>query len=265
MYLKIRSRHPSHEPLRNWLRLNRRVVFRLGSSTNVPNAIEINSANACMNSANKRTMKELFQQHNVITALWIFPQDVEQLTNWLNQNDLTNCKLIIKSLRGSRGRGLYLKQSGQEVINFFAEKGYGNYIVEKFYDYNREYRLHVSRDGCFYTCRKMLREDTPADRRWFRNDSNSNWIVEENPLFDKPTNWNIIEQECVKALNAVRLDLGACDVRVQSSTTKRGEVRANPAFIICEINSAPSFGEKTLIEYKKQIEKICADYLASAG
>jgi type I restriction enzyme S subunit len=35
---------------------------------------------------------------------------------------------------------------------------------------SREYRLHVTADGCFYACRKMLKAD--AEERWYKNDSN---------------------------------------------------------------------------------------------
>lgn len=263
-FIKIRSRHPSHSALRRTMRNRIPTVVRFGSATAMPREYyEINKIDACMNSANKREMKRLFAEHNVKTAIWCYPTTMEQLNEWITSNELTG-RIIIKSLRGSRGKGLYLKNNPNEVIEFFRQKSFGNYIVEKFYDYNREYRLHVSKNGCFYTCRKVLKSDTPADRRWFRNDSNSNWILEENELFDKPVNWQTIEQECVKALHAVGLDLGACDVRVQSAN--RGErIRENPDFIICEINSAPSFGEVTLTKYKNEIQRLCADYLDTLG
>lgn len=226
---------------------------------------EINSIDACMNSANKREMKRLFTENNIKTATWCFPQNTNELEQWITNNGFNRSRMVIKSLRGSRGRGLYLKNGYAEVTQFFAQKGFGGYIIEKFYDYNREYRLHISKNGCFYTCRKVLRSDTPTESRWFRNDSNSNWILEENPLFEKPINWRQIEEECVKALHAVGLDLGACDVRVQSATDSRERVRENPDFIICEINSAPSFGDVTLIKYKNEIEKLCVDYLDTLG
>lgn len=252
MFLKIKSRHPSHSILRKTIRVNQPTVFRLGSFTIMPdNYRQINTVDACMNSSNKAKMKQLFQENDVKTALWCFPRNSGELDRWrlLIVPD-NNSKVIVKSLRGSRGRGLYLMTAG-ELFNWFNAKGYGGHIIERYYNYNREYRLHVSRDGCFYTCRKMLRED--AQERWFRNDSNCVWILEENPQFNKPSNWDIIVEHCVKALNAVGLDLGACDVRVQSE-----QDRGTPDFIICEINSAPSFGELTSEKYKQQLERICA-------
>ena len=34
-----------------------------------------------------------------------------------------------------------------------------------------------------------------------------NWLSESNSNFDRPTNWDIITKECVKALNSVGLNL----------------------------------------------------------
>ena len=102
----------------------------------------------------------------------------------------------------------------------------------------------------------MLRETTPQNERWYRNDSNCNWIVEDNPLFDKPTNWQAIMDECVKALNAVGLDIGACDVKVQSAKKKDGTARQNPDYFVIEINSAPSLKERGLQKYLVQIPQI---------
>lgn len=252
-YLKIRSRHPSHDILRGKIKVGKRnMVFRLGSNTPMPGAIDINSADACMNSANKRVMKVRFTENQVKTAVWTFPQNVEEVNTFINQNELRDKKVIIKSLRGSRGRGLYLLENGSEAAAWFNQRGFGGHIIEKYYNYTKEYRLHVSKEGCFYTCRKMLK--TEAQERWYRNDSNCVWIMEENPMFEKPSNWAEIVEHCVKALNATELDLGACDVRVQSE--RIGRV---PEFIICEINSAPSFGDVTAEKYIQELTKIVAN------
>lgn len=110
------------------------------------------------------------------------------------------------------------------------------YIVEEFVNYTKEYRIHVSSLGrCFYTCRKMLKEEVAAEERWFRNSKNCVWMLEENPLFDKPSTWNLIVEDCLKALAALGLDTCAFDVKV----SKKGE------WTILEGNSAPSFGECT--------------------
>lgn len=274
---RIRSRHSSHDPLREQLpRLVTRSIVRLGSTTPTPvgkKFIEVNTVQAIKNSANKLLMKQCFQRGDVRTALWWrYNQTLETMPEqhsfFVGDTEETVMlpdvafPLVAKHVFGSRGTGNYLLKTPEDFVRWLPGKTLNNYIFEKFYSYNREYRLHVTSEGCFYTCRKLLREDTPADKRWFRNDSNCNWIVEENSSFDRPSNWDAIVAESVKALNAIGLDFGAVDVRVQSasrSTKKKGEqVRENPEFIIIEINSAPSFGEITLQRYLEVIPAIVA-------
>ena len=43
----------------------------------------------------------------------------------------------------------------------------------------REYRLHVTKFGCFYTCRKLVKNDAPEDT-WQKHDDVCNWVFEEN-------------------------------------------------------------------------------------
>ena len=148
---------------------------------------------------------------------------------------------------GSRGRGNTKHDNAQQLEAFIRGKDMSNYIFEKFYDYAREYRLHVSARGCFYTCRKMIKEGTPDKDRWFRNDSNSVWILEDNPQFNKPATWTQIERDCVQALNRIGLDFAAFDVKVAAKT---GD------WIIIESNSAPSFGDLTLGKYVREIPNI---------
>lgn len=263
----IRSRHPSHDVLREDLPRQRvRSVVRLGSTwaTDRQGRIEINRAEAVHISANKNRMKAAFIANHVMTSaywvrenmVWIFKNNTT-IPAPLESTDITNnLPVVAKSLRGSRGRGNTLIKNAEQLDGFIANHDVRNYIFEKFYNYSREYRLHVTKNGCFYTCRKMLRNETPDNQRWFRNDSNSVWILEDNPQFDKPTNWNAIVAESVKALLAVGLDIGAIDVRVQSASTDNGGRRENPKFIILETNSAPSFGEVTAQKYIAEIPKL---------
>ncbi len=253
--VQVRSRHPSH----SWLRHNIgllpfRSIVRLGSTTQIGDEvsiggrrIECNTIQSINTSASKLLMKQAFQKASVITAQW-----------WTYNNlpAKREYPIVIKHINGSRGEGNFLAKDEQEFNKIMQGKTPSNYIFEKFYNYTREYRLHVTKDGCFYTCRKMLKETTPKDKRWFRNDSNSVWVLEENPQFDKPTNWGTIVSECVKALKAVGLDIGAIDLKVQSAKTEKGKIRDNPEFIVIETNSAPSFGDITRQKYLQEIPKI---------
>lgn len=252
--IMVRSRHPSHRPLRTTLsRLPFRTVVRLGSTWAGDQAarIECNSAQSIRTSASKRLMKQAFAAANVATAQW--ENSHNNLTAFVTA---VGFPIVAKHIHGSRGTGNYLLKTQAELTAWMVGKTLENYIFEKFYDYTREYRLHVTRTGCFYTCRKMLKQGTPENQRWYRNDSNSAWMVEDNPLFDKPSNWNVIVAESVKALTAVGLDIGAIDVKVQSRTNSQGQVRTNPKFIILETNSAPSMKEIGLQKYQEAIPQI---------
>lgn len=259
--LQLKSRHPTHDPLRTQLPLLPfRSLLRLGSITEVTDGkvrVELNSVQAIKNSSNKLLMKRCFKDAGVKTAQWSDGSKDPEL-------DINNLEfpIIAKHIYGSRNRGNTLLKNLDELMVWNNNKTLSNYIFEKFYNYNREYRLHVTKDGCFYTCRKMLRSDTPEDKRWFRNDSNSNWIVETNEDFDKPVNWDKVVEESVKALVAVGLDVGAVDLRIQSSRSKDGNLREDPDFIVVEINSAPSFGSLTLDKYIQIIPKLLKDKYA---
>jgi glutathione synthase/RimK-type ligase-like ATP-grasp enzyme len=263
--LNVRSRHSSHRELKDaGIRLPFRSAVRLGSTWvgDGRPRIECNSVTAIKTSASKLLMKQAFDRDGIKTANWIhnsLGSDAE-FNAWFNVED--RFPIVAKHIHGSRGTGNYLLKTKEELTAWMANKNLANYIFEKFYNYNREYRLHVTADGCFYSCRKMLKQDTPEEKRWYRNDSNSVWITQYNDAgelkadFDQPVNWDKIVAESVKALKAVGLDIGAIDVRVQSTKKNNGTVREAPEFIILETNSAPSFGEITGIKYKEVIPQI---------
>jgi carbamoylphosphate synthase large subunit len=266
--IQIRSRHNTHAILREpgaLPLLPFKSVVRLGSITPYDdNRVEINSVDSVRLSSNKGLMKQCFTRDEVKTADWWCINQAKigkQFTFCNFDNDDRDCTLeelpypiVAKHIYGSRGLGNYKLDTKEELEAFLLKRANDleKFIFEKFYNYNCEYRLHVTKDGFFYTCRKLLKADTPQENRWFRNDSNCNWILKENPSFNKPNNWDDIVNESVKALLSVGLDIGAVDVKVQSS--KKG--KENPKFIIIEINSAPSFGEITFLKYKEQIERL---------
>lgn len=266
---QVRSRHPSHLALRTMLvKHNFKSVIRLGSLTELRdtetlggNRLEINTVESIQNSSNKLLMKACFNDFSVPTAAWgtFTNHEVEGQFDFLdsvgNIIDAESIKypIVVKHIYGSRGTGNTLVKSLEELLSLMKHKSLGNYIYESFFTGNKEYRLHVSKNGCFYTNRKMLRTGTDEDKRWFRNDSNSVWIMEDNEAFEKPVNWETIVNECVNALHSVGLDIGAIDLKVQSQFDKKGQIRENPEFIIIEINSAPSFGAVTQEKYIEQI------------
>ena len=253
--LKLRSRNRTNQGLKD-LRFNKRVIFRMGSTTpnerisKYPIDLEINTVEGCANCMDKRTMKHLFEENNIKQAEWFTCSTKEELTNTLTEKFHDwNHGCIAKRYNSSQGHGLFYIRTLDDINSFIdfigGEHNLTKYIFEKYSTFSREYRLHVSHlNGCFYACRKMLRND--AEDRWQRHDNNSVWILEENPLFNYPDTWDEIEEECVRALEALKLDIGAFDIKVAT----------DGRFFIMECNSAPGLGEIGLEKYKEELKTI---------
>jgi carbamoylphosphate synthase large subunit len=260
------SRHPSHSCLRREKQktelLPFRSLIRMGSTTKCnKDRVECNTIEAVIKSSNKLLMKTAFKEFEVKTANWfIFDSNQnifleENSDNGIPMLDLP-FPIIAKHVNGSRGTGNYKLDTLEDLQEWMEGKNLNKYIFEKFYSYSKEYRLHVTQERCFYTCRKMLKSETPENDRWRRHDDNSVWILETNSDFDKPTNWDEIVEHSIKALKSVGLDIGAVDLKVQSSYKNDGSKRKNIEFIILETNSAPSFGEITEQKYLEEIPKV---------
>ena len=254
----ILSRHPSHDILRlkhkKIAALPYRSVIRFGSSTEVEdsvakggNRIEINTVNTIKISANKLLMKQKFIEAGVKTAeMFIFAQN-SFVNIESSRVEIENLPypIVAKAHYGSKGKGNTLIKSQEELESWMQGKTMSNYIFEKFMNFGHEFRLHVTEDGCFYTCRKALKQDVPEDQKWRRHDDICVWFLETNENFQKPNSWNDIVSDCVKALKAVGADLLSFDVRVQTPRDKDGNSRPYQEYILLECNSASSMDNGT--------------------
>lgn len=259
---KLRTKNSSAIPLRDSLgSFPMRSIIRLGSKTTIEEAfprmpfgrpvIEINTPESCHNSGDKIVMKQLFDVAEVKTAQWKLLSEAQ---------DWDTFPAIIKHRNSCKGEGIYFIESNEHLQTQIAElRPNSSYIIERYMGFQSEYRLHVTKDGCFYTCRKMLKQD--AEDRWHRHDTNSVWIVEENPLFNKPKNWDDVISECVKALNSLKLDVCSCDVKIQSEKGHRDDFI--PDFIVMECNSASSMGEITTVKYTEELTKLINEKIAN--
>lgn len=250
--ISVRSRNKSCAPLKE-LRFPVKVIYRMGSTTPTEvithrkKILEINKPEACKLSGDKILMKKRFTRCGIPTAPWFM----------VNRNDVNHDRvkhylnkwktIIIKHKNSSKGNGIYLIKSIEDYYNFLNTKEHdiSTYIFEKYFTYSKEYRVHVTKKGCFYASRKMLKED--AEVRWHRHENNSVWIKEENDLFHKPTVWDDIVTSCINALKCLELDVAAFDVKVQT------EKHAPEQFIILESNSAPALGENGIIKYSEML------------
>ena len=252
-HLRLRTRNISCTPLKAMI-VPKRTIYRMGSTTpteaitRCTDYLEINSPESCKISGDKILMKQKFIENEIPTAEFITINQDEDFNSFKErlENALHDWKrIIIKHKHSSKGNGIYFIDSTESLNEWLTNNNPYNHIFEKYYTYSKEYRLHVDdQNGCFYTCRKMLKND--AEVRWHRHENNSVWILEDNPMFDKPNNWDSIVQDCVRAIKAVGLNIGAVDVKVQTHVE-------NPRYIILETNSAPALGEVGIEKYKEAL------------
>jgi D-alanine-D-alanine ligase-like ATP-grasp enzyme len=288
---KIRSRHPSHAILRNTLHPMPipSAVF-LGSTTKLNDPLTlsgkrfiINHKDAVQRSSDKLLMKKSFSSHRVKTAPWIeltnnnvelVPEGVFFNTD-VGRDIYMEYPFIAKHRMGSRNTGNTLIKSEEDFEKWCKNKCFSNYIIERYNPLKKEYRVHVTKDGCFYACRKMLKKDTPNDQKWHRHNDNCIWVTrykknvnpsgefvsfstELNPEFEQPSNWDDVILHAVRSLQSVGLNIGAIDLRVGAEKNKEGQ-KVTPDFFIIETNSAPAFGTITAVMYQKEIERLILD------
>lgn len=255
-HLRVRSRNYSNKPLRE-IAVPITTIYRAGSITPTEQIttkkryIEINSADACRISSSKIEMKKRFVHGHIETPQFFMVKSAESCkSKCLHYLIKWKHGIIAKRYNSSKGNGLFLIKNEEDLNEFLQGKSnveLKKWIFEKFSTFSREYRLHVTQNGCFYACRKMLKND--ADIRWHRHDENSVWITENNELFRKPSNWDTIVKGCVNALKSVGLDIAAFDIKVQSK-------EEDPKYLILECNSAPGLGEIGIEKYKQELQNI---------
>jgi len=255
-FAKIRTSNHTASPLRKSILVDCPAVVRLGSLTSTPevfpgirNVVEINTVEAIQNSRNKLRMKECFKRLNIPQASWW--DSYQALAH--DENPLPY-PLVVKRVFGFQGRGMQLLRNERNLRAWSSEHNYNGWFFEVFYNYSREYRLHVAKGiGCFLAWRKLRTRE--ATDRWFFNSENSNWVGVDHNLFNRPVCWNLLEKTALDCLEATGLDIGACDIRIQSSR------HDNPKFIVCEINSAPALMRLGIEKYKESIKTLIENKL----
>ena len=245
---KVRSRHPSHQPLREkelWAGKLRpfRSVIRLGSTTELDDTvsnggrrIEVNTVEAIENSSNKLRMKELFAKANVVSSNFVKGSSLKK------DAPPFQLPIVMKQNFHSRGRGMVRVTTMEEYNQFLVDykdqlKGY---YAEEYFQHGREYRIHVSPwlEKEIFAVKKTMTKEAVAAGRWSHNLEEGQVYFEAE--FDTPPIWNDMVAAAIAAVAAVGLDVGAVDVMYS--------VKQN-VFSICEVNSAPSMGDTTLTAY----------------
>jgi len=267
-FVRIRTQNSTARPLRRSILVDDWTVVRLGSLTSnevireesgIPRRerlIEINTPDSVRNSSSKLRMKRCFASLNVPQADGWTTRDGVNFDSIFGRDEHCGIgdlpyPIVAKRVFGCQGKGMRLLKNRKTLEEFLGEDhDLYAWIFEEFYNYGREYRLHVGHGvGVFMSWRKLRRNDTEEDR-WFFNNVNSNWVGPKHAAFDKPKCWKKMVKAAKDALDSCGLDIGACDIRVQTSRQE------DPQFIICEINSAPSLGDFGIEKYREVIKKI---------
>ena len=253
-FARIRTKNFTAKPLMGTIPTDHRAVVRLGSTSSTESIfgkfpktppVEVNTIQAIENSRSKLKMKNCFAKESVPQATWW-----DSISAISHDEEKLPYPLVVKRVFGFKGHGMQLLEDQNQLNTWISAHGREEgWFFEKFYNYAREYRLHVSSaSGVFMSWRKLRKSD--AEQRWFFNSSNSNWVGVDHELFDIPKCWPAMETAAIGALHSTGLDIGAVDIRVQSSKIEK------PEFIVCEINSAPALGGRGIEVYKKEIALI---------
>ena len=252
---QIRTKNPTAKPLKGRIFVPGRSIVRLGSQTPTQQAFpksygvwpikEINTVDSVLNSRDKLRMKTCFKGFagsEIPQAQWWEIADLQE-KNYKN----LPYPLVAKRVVGFKGHGMFLVNNEQELRDNLPIIRQGRFL-EHFHNFAREYRLHCTQDECFMAWRKLRKEN--SKERWFFNSLNCNWVSPAHELFDRPSDWDRVVASSIAAMKAVGLDIGAVDVRIQSNKHKE------PAYIICEVNSAPALGDQGAAMYERTIKKL---------
>lgn len=249
------SRHPSHSRLRRELPLMPfRSCIRFGSTSESQARVQANSVQGVKNSSSKLLMKKCFNNARVKTPEWF---TIRRNTAFWNDGQ-DGCDfsrliypIVAKGFFGSRGVANFKLDNQAALEQFIRNKDVSGYLFEYFVkSMSREYRIHVTQEGCFYACRKLLRNGSPEDT-WQMHEDCCVFILESNPSFKRPNNWSSIIEDCMKAQKALGLDINSFDVMV-SVPNREGICN----WSIIESQSAPSLQEVGISKYKEELPKL---------
>lgn len=269
---QVRTKNFSAAPLRGSLgEFPMRAIVRLGSRTSVEDAyprksvgrpvIEINPVESIENSRDKLRMKACFAEAEIPQADWwtLIPGGANHFNkyNYQDENggEITSIEnlpypIIAKRICGFKGHGMYKLDTQEQFEDWLRTNNTNSYYFESYFSGSAEFRLHVTHNGCFMAWRKLRKADTPDDRRWYFNSDHCNWVGEEHELFNKPSNWDQMIDDSVKALKSTGLDIGCVDLRCQSPKKR------DPKYIIVEVNSAPSLGDRGVEVYREVLQDL---------
>lgn len=203
------------------------VVVRLGGTMPYKDYnIHINSAEAVKNSIDKKKQKMLL----IGAGLQTLP---------LLKEPAYPC--VVKGIVRSGGVNVFIARDADQFRKVEQQIN-GGYVIEPLFEATSEYRLHCTKDEVFFAVKKQKRN---PDDIIINRDNHFN-----KREFLKPRLWKQMQEECVKAMRVLDLDLACFDVMYSSKNPDKHE------FAIAEANTNPELLHNTYLEYLAQIKKL---------
>lgn len=213
---------------------NTDLVFRWGTTTDVPTNNVVNTAKAIHLVNNKREFRKILNENNLCPKTWF------SINEFIGEE---NYPVILRRKTHAQGRNLHLCNNYEDLCLAADKYGEGNYYFSEFINKVEEYRVFVVQGRVACVAKK-----TPA------NPNEIAWNVAKGGRFDN-VNWGDWPLKAVKksieAFNLSGLDFGGVDVMIDAD---------NNAYII-EINSAPSLTSP----YRQQCMAKTFDYIIENG
>lgn len=232
-------------------------------------ALRINENDAIANSEYKQRCKEIWLQNGVPTAI-----SYGKLSEYVDDGAFNVIQFESEALypvaaklnNSSGGKGFTVIRNYDDLAEFLANLNphlVQRYFFEALFDFDQEYRIHVSprlmgktitynidqpyrserggawasrkitklhNNGVIHEVRKMVRQESHDQGRdtTIRNFAAGDTYFTSK--FTPPSNWRAVQQNAVEAISVLGLDFGFVDVLYNSST---GE------YIFCESGSNP--------------------------
>lgn len=135
-------------------------------------------------------------------------------------------------LKGHSGDGIVISNNREELVDAPL---YVKYVKKK-----EEYRVHVANNEVFFVQRKARKHDIENPNWKVRNLAGGFVFVEE---LNCP---EVIQQEALKAINALGLDFGGVDIIWNE--------KENQAYVL-EVNTACGLEERTALKYAESLRR----------
>jgi glutathione synthase/RimK-type ligase-like ATP-grasp enzyme len=215
------------KPIRN------QTIINWGSSNIVRpfdgNLRILNKDYAVAKASNKLTTFKLFKEHGVACPEWTESRD--EAWEWLDKSSVVARKV----LNGHSGAGIEIIEQGAKEICHAP-------LYTKYVKKDQEYRIHVFQGEVLFQQRKARKIEVPDEEVNWQVRNLAGGFIFANDGVVAPEN---VQQQAIKAVEALGLDFGAVDVL----TTKRGE-----AYCL-EVNTACGVQGRTLEAYVQAFKK----------